>query len=73
MPAIRTCKNCGQKNRIAANHLADDSGRCGACKTPLPPQDEPLQADTALFDEIIKSSRSLDAEIAIDQPRHTVA
>ncbi len=47
MPAIRTCKNCGQKNRIAANHLADDTGRCGACKTPLPPQDEPLQVDTA--------------------------
>jgi thioredoxin 2 len=57
MPAIRTCKNCGQKNRIAANHLADDAGRCGACKTPLPPQDEPLQVDTELFDEIVKNSR----------------
>jgi thioredoxin 2 len=56
MPAIRTCKNCGQKNRIAVNHLADNTGRCGACKTPLPPQDEPLQVDTALFDEILKSS-----------------
>jgi thioredoxin 2 len=56
MPAIRTCKNCGQKNRIASNHLSD-TGRCGACKTPLPPLDEPLQVDTALFDEIIQSSR----------------
>jgi thioredoxin 2 len=56
MPAIRTCKNCGQKNRLAANHLAD-SGLCGACKNPLPPLDEPLQVDTALFDEIIQSSR----------------
>lgn len=56
MPAIRTCKNCGQKNRLSANHLAD-TGRCGACKTPLPPLDEPLQVDTALFDEIIQSSR----------------
>ena len=57
MPAIRTCKNCGQKNRIAVSHLADDTGRCGECKTPFPPQDEPLQVDAALFDEILKSSR----------------
>src|SRR5258707_5021041 len=56
MPAIRTCKNCGQKNRISANHLAD-TGRCGACKTPLPPLDEPLQVDAPLFDDIIQNSR----------------
>ncbi len=56
MPVIRTCKSCGQKNRLAANHLVD-TGRCGACKNPLPPLDEPLQVDTALFDEIIQSSR----------------
>ena len=56
MPAIRTCKSCGQKNRLAANHLAD-TGRCGACKNPLPPLDEPLPVDTVLFDEIIQSSR----------------
>ena len=56
MPVIRTCKSCSQKNRLAANHLAD-TGRCGACKNPLPPLDEPLQVDTAIFDEIIQSSR----------------
>jgi len=56
MPAIRVCKNCGQKNRLAANHLAD-TGRCGACKTPLPPLDEPLAVNTELFDEIIQRSR----------------
>ena len=56
MPAIRSCKQCGQKNRIAANHLSD-TGRCGACKTPLPPLDEPLQVDPALFDEIVQYSR----------------
>jgi len=56
MPAIRTCKSCGQKNRIASNHLAD-TGRCGACKTSLAPLNEPLQVDAALFDEIIQSSR----------------
>jgi thioredoxin 2 len=56
MPAIRTCKHCGQKNRIAAKHLAD-TGRCGACKNSLPPLDEPIQADTELFDDIIQNSR----------------
>ena len=56
MPAIRTCNNCGQKNRVTANHLAD-TGRCGACKNALPPLNEPLQVDTQLFDEIIQSSR----------------
>src|SRR6202012_1933871 len=56
MSTIRTCESCGQKNRLSANPLAD-TGRCGACKNPLPPLDEPLQVDTALFDEIIESSR----------------
>jgi thioredoxin 2 len=56
MPVIRSCKQCGQKNRVSGSHLAD-TGRCGSCKTPLPPLDEPLQADDALFDEVIQSSR----------------
>jgi thioredoxin 2 len=56
MPTITTCKSCGQKNRITANHLAD-TGKCGACKNPLPPLNEPLQVDTQLFDEIIQTSR----------------
>ena len=56
MPVIRTCKQCGQKNRVAANHLSD-TGSCGSCKTPLTPLDEPLQADAALFDEIVQNSR----------------
>lgn len=56
MPVIRTCKSCGQKNRIGAQHLAD-TGRCGACKNPLPPLNEPIQADTELFDDVIQNSR----------------
>lgn len=56
MPAIRSCKQCGQKNRVGAKHLAD-TGRCGACKAPLPPLDEPLQANEELFDEIIQTSQ----------------
>jgi thioredoxin 2 len=55
MPVIRTCKNCGQKNRVTAKHLAD-TGRCGNCKTPLPPINEPLQVDPVLFDEIIQAA-----------------
>src|SRR5262249_24961483 len=43
---IRQCAACGQKNRIPAEHLADE-GRCGSCKAPLPPVKEPIDADDA--------------------------
>src|SRR5258708_16057629 len=56
MPVIRTCKACGRKNRIPAAHLAD-TGRCGVCKTPLPPVDEPLEVDSQLFNEIVQNAR----------------
>ena len=56
MPVIRSCQSCQRKNRIAVEHLAD-TGRCGACKTALPPLDEPLQVDIETFDEILRSSR----------------
>ena len=56
MPIIRPCKVCGRKNRIPANHLAD-TGRCGQCKTALPPIDEPLEVDVEQFDEITQNSR----------------
>ena len=55
MPLIRTCTQCGQKNRVAGKHLAD-SGRCGACKAALPPVAEPVAVDAALFDEIVQSA-----------------
>ena len=55
MPVIRTCKQCGQKNRVAGKHLAD-TGRCGACKEALPPVAEPLGVDAALFDEIVREA-----------------
>jgi thioredoxin 2 len=57
MGVIRVCKVCGKKNRVPVAHLAD-TGRCGACRSPLPPLDEPLEVDPALFDEIIKSVRA---------------
>ncbi len=53
---IRTCSSCGTKNRVPAARLAD-SGRCGACKAPLPPVSEPIDADEALFDEIVREAR----------------
>jgi thioredoxin 2 len=54
LPVIRACSHCGQKNRIPAKHLAS-TGRCGSCKSPLPPLSEPLAVDEPLFDEIIQN------------------
>jgi thioredoxin 2 len=54
MPVIRACSHCGQKNRIPAKNLAD-TGRCGKCKSPLPPIAEPLAVDETLFDEIVQN------------------
>ena len=56
MPIIRSCSNCGQKNRVTASHLAD-TGRCGACKSALPPVAEPIAVDAAEFDEIVQNAR----------------
>lgn len=56
MPILRSCKNCGKTNRVPAEHLAD-TGRCGNCKAPLPPVDEPLNVDVQQFDEIIHKAR----------------
>ncbi len=56
MPVVRTCKICGQKNRIPAKHLAD-TGRCGKCKSALPPVNEPLEVDAEQFDEVTQNAR----------------
>jgi thioredoxin 2 len=53
---IRQCPACGKKNRIPAEHLADE-GRCGSCKAPLPPISEPIDADPGSFDEIVSGAR----------------
>ena len=55
MPVIRTCGHCGQANRVPAKYLASTGGRCGSCKSPLPPLAEPLAVDDALFDEVIQN------------------
>ncbi len=56
MPVIRVCPSCGRSNRIPAKHLSD-AGRCGACKSVLPPVNEPIEVDAALFDEIVREAR----------------
>lgn len=49
---IRTCKQCGQKNRVPAAHLAA-SARCGKCKASIDPIAEPIDADPEIFDDIV--------------------
>jgi thioredoxin 2 len=56
MPIIRNCPSCGKPNRIPAEHLAD-TGRCGACKNPLPAITDPLAVGPAEFDEIVRESK----------------
>ena len=54
---LRACPACGAKNRIPPNHAAD-RGRCGSCKQPLPPIDEPVDADPATFDAVVRESKA---------------
>ncbi len=54
--ALRVCTNCATKNRVSAKHLSD-TGKCGQCKSALPPAHEPIDVDTAAFDEITRDAR----------------
>lgn len=56
MPFIRNCPTCGKPNRIPASHLSD-IGRCGACKSSLPPIAEPLEVNEEQFQEVIRESK----------------
>jgi len=53
---IVTCRSCGAKNRVPARHLAD-TGKCGSCKSALPAVSEPIEADAAVFDEVLREAR----------------
>jgi len=52
---ILTCTTCQQRNRVSAAHI-DRAVRCGKCKRDLTPLDRPLDADAALFDELVAGS-----------------
>lgn len=56
MAIIRSCASCGKPNRVPAKHLAD-MGRCGACKTPLPPVGDPVEVGPEEFDEVVRESK----------------
>ena len=53
---IRNCPSCGKGNRIPARHLAD-AGRCGSCKSPLPPLNEPLDVDAETFASVVSEAQ----------------
>ena len=56
MGIVRNCPSCGKSNRVPAKHLAD-TGKCGACKSALPPMEEPIAVGPEEFDEIIRQSK----------------
>jgi thioredoxin 2 len=53
---LSVCPSCGRKNRIPIERLGNE-GRCGACKAPLPPVNEPIEANEAVFDQIIGAAK----------------
>ncbi len=55
MAVIRTCATCGQKNRVPGKFVAS-TGRCGKCKSPLPPLNEPFAVDEPSFEDIVQNS-----------------
>jgi thioredoxin 2 len=52
----RNCPSCGKTNRIPPRHLAD-TGRCGSCKSPLPPLSEPLDVDENDFAQVVAEAK----------------
>jgi thioredoxin 2 len=53
---VRACAACGTRNRVPVEHLGD-TGRCGSCQAELPPVSEPIDADAAIFDAVLKQKR----------------
>lgn len=53
----RVCSACKAINRIPVRHLAD-AGRCGKCRSALPPHATPIDVTSeAQFDEIVGAVR----------------
>jgi thioredoxin 2 len=55
MDLIRTCDQCGKRNRVSIARL-DGGARCGSCKAELSAIKEPIEVDPALFDGIVNES-----------------
>ena len=53
---LRPCPSCGKSNRVPPGNLAD-MGKCGACKAELPPVSVPIEADPAVFDEVMREAK----------------
>jgi thioredoxin 2 len=53
---IRNCPTCGKANRIPPRHLSH-TGRCGSCKSPLPPLSEPLDVDDTGFAQVVAEAK----------------
>lgn len=53
---ILTCSQCGQKNRVAAEHLPAET-RCGQCKAPIGPVAHPIDADPGVFDDVLHQAK----------------
>ena len=49
---IRTCPQCGQKNRVRAANLTR-AMRCAKCKAPLGVIAEPIEADGEIFEDVL--------------------
>jgi len=60
---LRSCPQCGRKNRVPAARLLETGARCGACATPLPPPAEPLDVSAAEFRAL---TESIAAPILVD-------
>jgi thioredoxin 2 len=53
----RVCAECNAVNRVPTRHLAD-TGKCGKCRAPLPPQAHPIEINSETqFDEIVGAAR----------------
>jgi len=53
----RVCPECKAINRIPVRHLAD-RGKCGKCRSALPPQAAPIDVSSETqFDEIVGAAR----------------
>ena len=64
---VRKCAACGTANRVPAENLAD-TGRCGSCKGPIPPAADPIDADPALFDDVVQRA-AVPVRVALDHVR----